>query len=248
MLICGIDIGGSAVKGALVDVENGTIASERVRIETEALEKPKKIAQITAEIISSLNYDGPVGIGFPAPIIHNTIRMAANVHEKWIGVNAVELFSSVLGKQCYVLNDADAAGIAEMSFGSGRDQNGVVLMLTLGTGIGSAIFINRQLLPNTEFGHLTIRGKEAEDRASDRARSEQKMSWKKWSGELQEFLATMETLIAPDLIILGGGVSKKSDRFLPYIKINTVIKPASLLNEAGIIGAAIFACEKTRHD
>lgn len=242
MEILGIDIGGSAVKGAIVNLESGEFVSERVRFPTEGKVKPKKMAELIHGIIIQLEYDGPVGCGFPAPIKAGVACLAENVSKDWIGMNLEEFFQEKTGNSFYAVNDADAAGYAEMRFGAGKDwQLGVVLLITVGTGIGSAIFVDGVLLPNTEFGHLKIRDKMAEKRASDAARQKKGLSWKKWSKHLQEYLDEMEALLSPDLIIVGGGVSKKSDLFLPLLKLDAKIVPAELENRAGIVGAALYA-------
>jgi len=246
MNLLGIDIGGSGIKGAPVDLEKGELASDRNRIETPKPATPEAVAKTVAEVTNSFDTDGPVGITFPAIVQHGLIGSAANVDEAWIGVQADELFSKVLQRPTVVINDADAAGLAEVRYGAGRDRDGVIILLTLGTGIGSAIFSDGKLLPNTEFGHLVIRGKDAEKRASDKARDEKDMSWKKWATKVSEFLLEMEKLFSPDLFIIGGGVSKKADKYFDHLKeeIKTEIVPATLENEAGIIGAALAAHEK----
>jgi polyphosphate glucokinase len=242
MEILGIDVGGSAVKGAIVNLDTGEFVSDRVRFPTEENVKPEKMSELIQAIITQLEYDGPVGCGFPAPIKTGVACLAQNVSHDWIGMNLEEFFQQKTGKSFHVLNDADAAGYAEMRFGAGKDwEKGVVLLITIGTGIGSAIFIDGVLLPNTEFGHLKIRGKMAEKRASDAARQKKELSWKKWSKHLQEFLDEMESLISPDLIIVGGGISKKSDLFLPLLELEAKIVPAELQNRAGIVGAALYA-------
>jgi polyphosphate glucokinase len=246
MEILGIDVGGSAVKGALVNLETGEFVSQRVRFPTEENVKPEKMAELIDAIITQLEYDGPVGCGFPAPIKGGVACLAENVSHDWIGMNLDEFFQQKTGKIFYVLNDADSAGYAEMHFGAGKDwQKGVVLLITIGTGIGSAIFVDGVLLPNTEFGHLKIRGKLAEKRASDAARQKKEMSWEKWAKHLQEYLDEMESLISPDLIIVGGGVSKKYDEFLPLLKLDAIIVPAELQNKAGIVGAALYAGKRS---
>jgi polyphosphate glucokinase len=243
----GIDIGGSAVKGALVDLKKGELSTDRMRIETPKDNHPQKIAEVVRTIVKHFDFEGPVGCGFPAVVKKGTVFTAANIHKKWIDLNAAKLFSKKTGNQFHIANDADVAGLAEMAFGAGKQvRDGVVLIITLGTGIGTAIFSEGQLLPNTEFGHLIIRGKDAEKRASDAARQQKKLSWVAWARKLQEFLDEMERLFSPDLIIVGGGVSKKSDKFLPFLKPNTKIIPAKLLNEAGIVGAAMYASLMSR--
>lgn len=197
-------------------------------------------------MVDHFSYEGPIGITFPAIVKEGTVYSASNIPDQWIGKDARALFSKKLGRDVHVVNDADAAGIAEMQLGAGRKQKGVVVMLTLGTGIGSAIFLNGKLLPNTEFGHLKIHDEIAERIASDHARKQKGLSWEKWAKALNELLNEMELLLSPDLFILGGGVSKNSTKFLPFLKLKTHVRivPAQLLNNAGIVGAAICAQEK----
>jgi polyphosphate glucokinase len=241
MHILGIDVGGSGIKGAPVDTETGQLLAERIRIKTPKKGEPEPIAEVVNQIAQSFNWKAPIGIGFPAPIKGGVAMMAANVSEKWVGTNADALFTKVTGCDCTMINDADAAGVAEMAFGAGRGQPGTVIMITLGTGIGTAIFHRGQLLPNTEFGHLQIEGEDAEFRASDAARQRDDLSWKKYAKRLNKYLGTMEKLFWPNLFIIGGGISKESDKFLPLLTIETHIVTAQLLNEAGIVGAALGA-------
>jgi polyphosphate glucokinase len=239
MDMLGIDIGGSGIKGAPVNLQTGDLLAERVRIKTPKKAEPEPVAEVVRKIAQSFDWKGPIGIGFPAPIKSGVTLMAANVSPKWVGVNADDLFTRVTGCDCRMINDADAAGLAEMSFGAGRGQPGTVIMITLGTGIGSAIFYRGALLPNTEFGHMEINGKDAEYRASDAARQREDLSWKKYAKRLDRYLLMMEKLFWPDLFIVGGGISKESEKFLPKLTIQTPIVPAQLLNEAGIVGAAL---------
>lgn len=241
MQVLGIDIGGSGIKGAPVHIKTGELLAERIRIKTPKGAKPNPVADVVAEIANTFNWKGPIGIGFPAPIKHGIAMMAANVSQKWIGINADELLSSVTGCPCKVGNDADVAGMAEMAFGAGKGQMGTVIMLTLGTGIGSAIYYNGHLLPNTEFGHLQMKGMDAEHRASDAARQRNGLSWKKYAKRLSTYLNEMEKLFWPDLFIIGGGVSKQHEKFLPLLNLQTRIVPAQFQNEAGIVGAALFS-------
>jgi polyphosphate glucokinase len=244
MHILGIDVGGSGIKGAPVDTETGQLLAERIRIKTPKKGEPEPIAEVVNQIAQSFNWKAPIGIGFPAPIKGGVAMMAANVSEKWVGTNADALFTKVTGCDCTMINDADAAGVAEMAFGAGRGQPGTVIMITLGTGIGTAIFHRGQLLPNTEFGHLEIEGEDAEFRASDAARQRDDLSWKKYAKRLNKYLKTMEKLFWPNLFIIGGGISKETDKFLPLLSIETHIVTAQLLNEAGIVGAALGAMRK----
>jgi polyphosphate glucokinase len=239
MHILGIDVGGSGIKGAPVNIQTGQLMAERVRIKTPERAEPEPVAKVVDQIARSFDWKAPIGIGFPAPIKGGVAMMAANISEKWIGTNADELFTRITGCSCTMINDADAAGLAEMAFGAGRGQLGTVIMVTLGTGIGSAIFYNGKLLPNTEFGHIEIEGQDAEFRASDAARQREDLSWKKYARRLDRYLKMMEKLFWPDLFIVGGGISKESEKFLPLLDIKTPIVPAQLLNQAGIIGAAL---------
>jgi len=241
MRILGIDVGGSGIKGAPVDTKTGELVVERVRIKTPEKAEPQPVGEVVAQIARSFEWKGQIGIGFPAPIKGGVAMMAANISEKWVGTNADELFTKITGCACTMINDADAAGLAEMSFGAGRGQVGTVIMITLGTGIGSAIFYRGKLLPNTEFGHIEIEGEEAEARASDAARQRDDLSWKKYAKRLNRYLTTMEKLFWPDLFIVGGGISKEHEKFLPLLTIDVPVVPAQLLNEAGMIGAALAA-------
>lgn len=241
MHILGIDIGGSGIKGAPVDTRTGKLLADRLRIKTPKGADPGPVADVVAEIARSFEWTGPIGIGFPAPIKAGVTMMAANVSAKWVGLNADELFTKVTGCDCTMINDADAAGLAEMKFGAGKGQPGTVIMITLGTGIGTAIFHGGKLLPNTEFGHLDMKGKDAEHRASDAARQLEDLSWKKYAKRLSRYLIAMEKLFWPDLFIIGGGISKMSDKYIPLLKIETPVITAQFLNEAGIVGAALAA-------
>jgi polyphosphate glucokinase len=241
MQILGIDVGGSGIKGAPVDIKTGKLTAERHRIKTPKGAEPQPVADVVAEIAKSFEWKGPIGIGFPAPIKGGVAMMAANVSEKWVGTNADELFTKTTGCPSTTVNDADAAGLAEMAFGAGKGQPGTVIMITLGTGIGTAIFHGGKLLPNTEFGHLDMKGKDAEHRASDAVRQLEDLSWKKYAKRLNRYLAEMEKLFWPDLFIVGGGISKMSEKYLPLLKIETPVVTAQFLNEAGIVGAALAA-------
>lgn len=247
MGIMGVDIGGSGIKGCLVNVETGEMETPRFRLPTPEGGKPNKMAEVVRDVVAHFEYKGPVGYGFPSVVLNGVIYTAANIDKSWIGLDAANLFKGFTNCPAFVLNDADAAGIAEMKFGVGRDyQKGVVLMLTLGTGIGSAIFLDGKLVPNLEFGHLEVRGKDGEKRASDAVRQEKKLSWKNWAGRLQEYLSRVEGLIWPEVVILGGGVSKEWQKFVPYLKLRAKILPAQLFNQAGMIGAALYAFEKSK--
>ena len=242
MEILGLDIGGSGIKGAIVDTQTGKTLTDRNRIPTPVGADPKDVVKTVEQLVEFFNYQGPVGCGFPAIIQHGVARSAANISEKWIGTNVDKLLSSMLGYPAFTVNDADAAGLAEMKFGAGLEyKKGVVILLTIGTGIGSAIFSDGVLVPNTEFGHLQMKGKDAEQRASDAARQSRDLSWKKWAHELNDFLLVMEGLFSPDIFIIGGGVSKKWEKISQYLTIKTNVLPAQLMNQAGIVGAAIYA-------
>ena len=241
MEILGIDIGGSGMKGAPVNIKKGELLAPRHRIPTPQPSKPKSVAKVVGEIARFFDWKGPIGVGFPAVIQHGVARTAANVHKGWINTDAAALFSDATGCQVTVVNDADAAGIAEMAFGAGKDRGGVVLLVTIGTGLGTSVFVDGHLLPNTEFGHIEIDCEDAELMASDAARKEQGLSWKIWTTRFDNYLLRLEALFWPDLIILGGGVSKKHEKFIPRLTVRAEVLPAETLNEAGIIGAALAA-------
>jgi polyphosphate glucokinase len=243
MQVLGIDIGGSGIKGAPVDVSTGEMLTERYRIKTPKSGKPKPMAEIVAEIASHFDWQGPIGCGFPAAIQHGIVRTAANVSKKWIGKNASELFSQTTGCPVVVINDADAAGLAEMQFGAGQGRDGVVLLITLGTGIGTALFSDGYLMPNTELGHIEIGGIEAEKMASSFVRENENLTWPQWASRVDTYLDTMEQLLWPDLIIIGGGISKDHKEFLPLLTVEAEVIPAEMRNNAGIIGAALAAVD-----
>jgi polyphosphate glucokinase len=242
----GIDIGGSGIKGAPVDLVAGEFTHDRLRIPTPQPSTPDAVADVVAEIVGEFGAASgslPVGVTFPAVIQHGVARTAANVDQSWIGTDVDALFTEKLGRPVHVVNDADAAGVAEARFGAARGTHGTVFVATLGTGIGSALLIDGQLVPNTELGHLEIDGHDAESRAADSARDREDLSWEKWAVRLQRYFGVIEDLFWPDLIVVGGGVSKKSDRFLPLLHLRAPIVPAQLRNDAGIIGAASLAFE-----
>jgi polyphosphate glucokinase len=242
MKALGIDVGGSGIKGALVDTERGWLLSDRHRIATPSPAAPDAVGKVVADLVAHFGHEGAVGCALPAVVKGGTTWSAANIDPAFIGLDTKRLFESRSSRGVRLVNDADAAGLAEMRFGAGLGHPGVVMVLTLGTGIGSALFVDGRLVPNTELGHLEIRGKEAERRASDRTRQNKSLSWKKWSKRLTEYLRVLERLFSPDLFILGGGVSKKHEQFVPRLQVKTETVPAALRNEAGIIGAAL-ACE-----
>lgn len=241
MQILGIDIGGSGIKGAPVDVEKGVLVVERHRLPTPQPSVPEAVVDVVVEIAKNFGWAGPIGCTFPAVVKKGVTYTAANVDKSWINFDGQKLLEKKTGCPIVLLNDADAAGLAEMKFGAGKDRQGVVIVLTFGTGIGSAIFVDGNLVPNTEFGHMEIRGKDAEHRAADRIRTEKDLNWEQWAERVNEFLGRMELLFSPDLFILGGGVSKKHQKFLPLLHTRAEIVPAQMLNEAGIIGAAVAA-------
>lgn len=245
--ILGVDIGGSGVKGALVDIETGKLLTERLRLETPKNGKPDEVAKLVNEIIQHFSWSGLVGVGFPAVIRNGVAITAANISEKWIGLNVNQLLAQNTNCSMYTVNDADAAGLAEMGFGAGKNESdGVVMMLTFGTGIGSALFTDRHLVPNTELGHLIIDGKDAERSASAAARERKEWTWKQWAKRVQRYLDMLESLFYIDLIIVGGGVSKDSEKFFPHLKTRARIVPAELFNQAGIVGAALFAAQQEK--
>ena len=243
MEVLGIDIGGSGIKGAPVDTDTGNLLAARYRLQTPSPSKPQTVAEIVAKIADHFSWKGSLGIGYPGVVRKGVTLTAANMLNDWDGINAAKLIKKVTGRKTCIINDADAAGLAEMAFGAGKDRQGVVMVVTIGTGLGTALFTNGQLLPNSEFGHLEIDGVEAEWIASDAARKREKLSWKKWGRRFDQYLHTMEKLLWPDLIILGGGISKKYEEFLPYITVQAEVVPAKMLNEAGIVGAAVGACK-----
>ncbi|WP_428261344.1 polyphosphate--glucose phosphotransferase [Haliangium sp.] len=241
MEILGIDIGGSGIKGAPVDLNTGELTAERHRIPTPHPATPEAVAEVVGAVAAHFSWSGPIGCGVPAAVQHGIARTAANIDKAWIGADVARLFTAASGCPTTVLNDADAAGLAEMNFGAGRGRDGVVIVITVGTGLGTAIFTDGVLVPNTELGHIEIDGRAAERRASDAARRRKDLSWKKWAKRFERYLQTLERLFWPDLVIIGGGASKKSDKFLPRIDIGAEVVPAQLLNQAGIVGAALAA-------
>ena len=242
MEVLGIDIGGSGIKGSPVDVTRGVLVGERFRVVTPQPSTPPAVASAVNEVARQFDWAGPIGVTFPAIVRHGVTLSAANVDQAWIGTDAAALFTEATHCPVVVINDADAAGVAEMVYGAGRDMRGVVLLLTFGTGIGSALFVDGHLVPNTELGHLVMhRGKETEHFAADRIRTDKELSWKKWAKRVNEVLAELDALFSPDLYIIGGGVSKSYAKFGEYLRSQAKIVPAQSLNEAGIIGAAMVA-------
>jgi polyphosphate glucokinase len=244
MNMFGVDIGGTGIKGAPVDLDRGALSDERYKIDTPQPATPESVTEGVHRVIEHFGWSGPVGVTFPGVVVDGTTRTAANVDAGWVGLDARGLLGERLGLPVVVLNDADAAGVAEMTFGAGRGRGGTVIMLTLGTGIGSALFVDGHLVPNTELGHLELHGHDAEKRASVKAREDEDLSWEHWAHRLQKYLAHVEMLFSPDLFVIGGGVSRKSDKFLPLIQgISAEIVPAELQNNAGIVGAAMAAAK-----
>lgn len=241
MELLGIDIGGSGVKGALVDSAKGVMVSDRHRIPTPQPATPDAVAGVVAKIVRNFEWDGPIGCTFPSVVRRGVVETAANVDKSWIGVNGAELFSKATGCPVTLLNDADAAGIAEVRLGAGQGRGGTLIMLTFGTGIGSAIFNDGVLLPNTELGHIEFRGMEAEHYAAGRLHEESGMSYAEWGDRVNEVLRYLAALLSPDLFIVGGGISKNFDRFEDRFDVDVEVVPASMRNRAGIIGAALAA-------
>jgi polyphosphate glucokinase len=242
MQVLGIDIGGTGIKGAPVDVTTGQLVTERVKIATPRPSTPEAVTAVVRELATSFSWTGPAGATFPGVITAGTVRTAANVDKSWIDTDAASAFGKAIGTAVTVLNDADAAGIAEMTFGAGSGEHGTVLMLTFGTGVGSALFTGGVLVPNTEFGHIEIRGKDAETRASERGKEAHGWGWKEWAHRVDEYMQRMEALVSPDLIIVGGGISKESEKWVPLLTgVRAKIVPATLHNDAGIVGAAMAA-------
>jgi polyphosphate glucokinase len=240
--VLGIDIGGSGIKAAPVDVAAGTLSADRVKVATPRPALPQPVADAVAALVAGFGWNGPAGITFPGVVTGGVAHSAANLDPAWLGLDAAALFGGNTGLPVTVLNDADAAGLAEMRFGAGRGELGTVLMLTFGTGIGSALFTHGLLVPNTEFGHIEIHGEDAEKRASEHAREVHDLSWGKWSARVEEYLHRMEALISPDLFIIGGGISRRSDKFIPRLTgLRARVLPAELHNDAGIVGAAMAA-------
>ncbi len=246
MNMLGIDIGGSGIKGALVNIETGELEQERLRLPTPQPATPQAVVQTVATIVAHFGYSGPLGVGIPSLVINGVTKTAANIDRNWINFAAREALMQATGCAVTLLNDADAAGVAEMQFGAGRNERGVVMIFTLGTGIGSCMFVNGHLVPNLELGHIYLPGhrQDAEFYASDRIRKEEDLGWKKWAGRLTEYLQYIEALFSPELLILGGGVSKKHEKFFPYLHVQARLLPAQLRNEAGIVGAAVAAWQE----
>ncbi|RMG68021.1 MAG: ROK family protein [Calditrichaeota bacterium] len=248
-LVLGIDIGGTGIKSAPVDVEKGKLCSEPVKLSTPRPATPEGVQQVLKEIVARFAWSGPIGIGFPGVVKRGVIRTAANMDASWIGFPARERFRKTVGRACAIVNDADAAGMAEMRFGAGRSfyrhDGGTVLMITLGTGIGSALFVDGHLVPNTEFGHLEMDGRDAEKLAAASVKTSEQLSWEAWSERLNRFLQKVEFLLSPDVMIIGGGISAEWEIFFPLLDVSARLLPAQMGNDAGIVGAAL-ACLRDR--
>ncbi|MFV0464039.1 MAG: polyphosphate--glucose phosphotransferase [Nostocoides sp.] len=243
-LALGIDVGGSGIKGAPVDLGTGEFAADRIRIVTPQPATPHAVCGVIAEIagrFADLCHHGPLGVTIPGVVSHGVVRSAANIDPSWIGFDAEQYLTDLLDRPVTVVNDADAAGVAEVRFGGSEPVEGLAILTTLGTGIGSALLVDGRLVPNSELGHLQIDGHDAESRAAQSAREREQLSWVEWAARLQRYYTTVEDLLWPDLFIVGGGVSKQADEFLPLLDIRTPIRPATLRNKAGIIGAAFLA-------
>ena len=239
----GIDVGGSGIKGAPVNLHTGEFAADRLRIPTPRGSTPEAVTAVIAELVNSFDLpkDTPVGVAFPAPILHGVVPSIANLDQSWAGVNLDEVVSAALNRRVIGVNDADAAGVGEATYGAAKGVDGVVFVATLGTGIGSALLVDGHLVPNTELGHLQIDGHDAESRAADSAKAREDLSWEQWAQRLQRYFETIEYLFSPDLIVVGGGVSKHHEKFLPLLNLRAPIIPATLRNAAGIVGAASLA-------
>nr|WP_022909305.1 ROK family protein [Aestuariimicrobium kwangyangense] len=250
-IVLGIDIGGSGIKGAPVDLETGDFAADRLRIDTPAKSTPGNVADVVAQIVDHFADqigDAPIGLTVPAPVVHGHIPMIANLHQDWKGLEAETFFAERLGRPITVVNDADAAGVAEVHHGAAKGVQGLVILTTQGTGIGSAIINNGILIPNSEFGHLEIDGHDAESRAAASIKDKEGLSYRKWATErLQRYYEVVEALMWPDLFVVGGGVSKDHEKFIPLLKLRTPMIPAVLRNKAGIIGAATLAQQRVEH-
>jgi polyphosphate glucokinase len=245
----GVDVGGSGIKVAAVDVTTGQLVSDRLRVATPDPSTPEAMVPVITRLVRRVgtavkDTSAPVGVGVPCVVISGVTLTAANIDAGWVGYEADQRLTTTLKREVIVLNDADAAGLAEVRFGAGRDKAGVVLLLTLGTGVGSGLFVDGKLVPNTELGHMEIRGRDAERRSAAAARVRRGLSWKAWANDLDEHLHAIDRILWPSLIIIGGGVSKRSERFLPRLTARPPIVPAELLNDAGIVGAALAAAEK----
>ena len=244
----GIDVGGSGIKGGIVDLDTGALVGDRYKLLTPKPATPSAVAKTIAAVVNEFGWTGPLGVTYPGVVTHGIVRTAAHVDKSWIGTNASDLISAELnGQEVVVLNDADAAGLAEQHYGAGKDTSGVVVVLTFGTGIGSAVIHNGVLLPNTEFGHLEVGGKEAERRAASSIRDKHGWSYKKWAKQVTRVLVAIENAMSPELFIAGGGISRKAEKWVPLLKNRTPVVAADLQNTAGIVGAAMAATRDVTH-
>ena len=244
----GVDVGGSGIKGGIVDMDTGLLIGERIKVYTPQPATPSAVAKGIAEVVNGFGWTGPLGVTYPGVVTHGVVQTAANVDKSWIGTNARDVISAELGGQdVTILNDADAAGLAEARYGAGRDQSGLVVLLTFGTGIGSAVIHNGALIPNTELGHLEVDGKEAEHRAASSVKERNDWSYEKWAKQVTRVLEVIENVIWPDLFIAGGGISRKADKWLPLLENRTPVVAAALQNTAGIVGAAMAATSDVTH-
>jgi polyphosphate glucokinase len=244
----GIDVGGSGIKGGIVDMGTGQLIGERVKLPTPQPATPSAVAKTIAEVVNAFGWTGPLGVTYPGVVTHGVVQTAANVDKAWIGADARDIISAELnGQDVIVLNDADAAGLAEEHYGAGKGQSGLVVLLTFGTGIGSAVIHNGTLIPNTEFGHLEVGGKEAEQRAASSVKEKNDWSFEKWAKQVTKVLVSIENAVWPDLFIAGGGISRKADKWVPLLTNRTPVVAAALLNTAGIVGAAMAATSDVTH-
>ncbi len=241
LLGLGIDIGGSGMKAAPVALDTGELRDERYRIDTPQPATPEAMTPIVKELVEHFEWKGPIGAAMPTVVRHGVVHSAANIDESWIGINVDALFTQATGCDVAVVNDADAAGVAEMTFGAGRDRNGVVIVLTFGTGIGSGLFVDGHLVPNTELGHIQLDGLDAEERAAASARKRDDLSWEQWATRVQRYLVEIVKLFSPELIIFGGGASKRSENWVHFLDVDAELAVASMENNAGIVGAALSA-------
>lgn len=241
MKILGIDVGGTGIKGAIVNTKKGTLKTDRYRIPTPQPATPDAVLDTVTQIVKEFDWKGPIGCGFPAAIRHEIIKTASNIDPSWKGLNAAERIQQATGCPTHLVNDADAAGLSEVKFGAGKDEKGVVMMITCGTGVGSGLFTNKKLVPNTEFGFIHVDNTKAEYYCSNTAREKENLDWEVWGGRLNKYLKRLEELFWPDLFIIGGGISKQFDSFSQYIELDTKVVPAESRNHAGIIGAALAA-------
>jgi polyphosphate glucokinase len=244
----GIDVGGSGIKGGIVDLDTGELIGDRIKLLTPQPATPSAVAKTIAEVVNGFGWTGPLGVTYPGVVTHGVVRTAANVDKAWIGTNARDVIGGELnGQEVTILNDADAAGLAEERYGAGKGNSGLVVVLTFGTGIGSAVIHNGKLIPNTEFGHLEVGGKEAEQRAASSVKDKNDWSYEKWAKQVTRVLVAIENAIWPDLFIAGGGISRKADKWLPLLENRTPVVAAALLNTAGIVGAAMAATADVTH-